>query len=646
MPQTPVATFPVTPSPQVQTPVATSATTAPLATPTTNTTTLPGSQPQPVTQNTTAPTTIGVSTAPTTPQTPTTPLTMPASGSVVDLLNAAGQDSSYGARQQLASKYGIQGYTGTAQQNTDLSQKYLTAFNNLKGTTLPQNSSDASSTITDYLKDNQDQADPQQSFFDAIGSMDPVEKSLYDTINQTLSSVGTQQTFTQQYQDLVNQQGIPALQTSLMNVNNVMNGTEDDIRNEITKAGGFATDSQVQALTAARNKTLIQQAGVLQTQLQQKEDYVNQIMQFSQADQAETDKNLDTKIGLQGQLSDLQDKMVSAAKDNYNNIVNNVGYSGLAESLQNNPQGMATAESILGLPTGALSDPTFLADQTNKNAPASVQEYQFAKQNGYTGSFTDYQTATGNFSNGGNGTSGGSGTPGSLDTTAQAWLTAIQNGNATMTNVPAAYKNEVAVGLANTDQTSYSPLAASRFSTASNKIVSNFIQLPQYQLTANGLPYLQRIDAAIKNPGSVSDQDLLDSLTKLNTAGNAISDAQVKIITDGQSFSDMANVLSNKLSSGGVLSNTQRTQIQNIANAIYANYAKGYQPVYDQITQQLQDAGIPSAFWTIPDLNNLAQQGGYGSSTSGTSSSGSTTSYTSNGVTYLQGADGLYYPSQ
>lgn len=192
--------------------------------------------------------------------------------------------------------------------------------------------------------------------------------------------------------------------------------------------------------------------------------------------------------------------------------------------------------------------------------------------------------------------------------TVDAWVASVINGNSTMSSVPAAYKNQVAVGINSQPATAYSPLAASRNTTAATKIASNFIKLPQYQLTANGLPYLQRIDAALKTPGSVSDQDLLDSLTKLNTAGNAISDAQVKIITDGKSLSDWGGTILNKLGNGGVLSNNQRQQIDKISKAIFANYQKGYQPVYDQVTKQLTAAGIPKAFWTIPDLNNLDAQ--------------------------------------
>lgn len=197
----------------------------------------------------------------------------------------------------------------------------------------------------------------------------------------------------------------------------------------------------------------------------------------------------------------------------------------------------------------------------------------------------------------------------------QHWANNVKNGIATIAQVPTQYKTAVSDLVDSSPTTSYGPLAASRWTTAANKIVANYINLPEYQLTANGIPYLQRIDAAMKTPGSISDQDLLDSLTKLNTSGNAISDAQVKLITDGQSYSDWASVLKNKFSTGGVLSDKQRTQIQTIANAIYDNYKKGYQPVYDQATAQLKAAGVPQAFWTIPDLNNInAQVGGSTSS--------------------------------
>ncbi len=186
-----------------------------------------------------------------------------------------------------------------------------------------------------------------------------------------------------------------------------------------------------------------------------------------------------------------------------------------------------------------------------------------------------------------------------------SWVQNIANGSATIANVPAAYKNAVSVAMNSLPTTLYTPLAGSRFTMESNRIVSNFVDLPAYQLTAGGQLYLGRINAALKTPGSVSDQDLLDSLTKLNTGGNAISDAQVRIITDGKSLSDWAGTIQNKFNNGGVLSDNQRQQIQTLAQNIFKSYQDAYQPIYDQVSSQLTAAGVPKAFWTIPDLNTL-----------------------------------------
>ena len=53
-----------------------------------------------------------------------------------------------------------------------------------------------------------------------------------------------------------------------------MAGTQDDIRDEVTKMNGFATESQVQALTISRNRTLMRQAALLQDSVQIHQDAV------------------------------------------------------------------------------------------------------------------------------------------------------------------------------------------------------------------------------------------------------------------------------------------------------------------------------------------------------------------------------------
>lgn len=339
-----------------------------------------------------------------------TGLQMPANGSVVDLLNMAGQDSSYAARQQLAQQYGIANYQGTAQQNTELSKKYLEAYSKSKGTEVPQSAAQASSALDSYFQGSQQQqmADPQATFFDEVGSMNPVVGSLYDQINQVLSSPITTQTFADQYKQLSAEQGIPGLQTELMNIQNLMDGTEDSIREEITAAGGTANENQIRAMAAARNKTFLKQANQLQQQLALKQDYVNQVMAFTQADRAEVEKQVDRKLGLTTQLVELQDKMSNAAKENYTQLIDRVGYYGLAQALKNDPRQMANVEKLLGLGKGALSDPAFLGQEDAGKVLGSASTGYFT-YNPFTGETTPI--ATGGSGGGGISSPTGGGVP-------------------------------------------------------------------------------------------------------------------------------------------------------------------------------------------------------------------------------------------
>ena len=348
-----------------------------------------------------------------------------------------------------------------------------------------------------------------------------------------------------------------------------------------------------------------------------------------------------SRVGRNQTVQNLAQADISNLQSEYNTKLQEVHDLVTRQSDDNNASSAANKAKLAVLESQAQA---LAAEAATKQKDASAAPATIKGANGET---YQWDAASGKFKQilpGTAGTGSGSG-PTTLSTAGQAWVTAVLNGNSTMASVPAALKTEVAEGIANQPADAYSPIAASRFATASNRIATNFVNLPQYQLTANGLPYLQRIQAAMQNPGSISDQDLLDSLTKLNTAGNAISDAQVKLITGGQSFSDMISVFGNKFQNGGTLSDSQRQQIQKIATAVFANYQKGYQPVYDKATAQLKAAGIPEAFWTIPDLNNLSASA---LGTGGSASVGATVSDASgipDGAT-AQGADGKNYVAQ
>lgn len=187
------------------------------------------------------------------------------------------------------------------------------------------------------------------------------------------------------------------------------------------------------------------------------------------------------------------------------------------------------------------------------------------------------------------------------------WSENIRSGIATMQNVPNRLKTPVSNYLATLPGGAFSPLATRRFVMSAGAIAKPYMDMPQYQLTAGAAPYLQRMDAALKmpRPTAVSDQELLDSFTKLNTGGNAVTDAQVNIITGNKSISDWLNVAANKLKGGGPLSDAQRKQIGELAHEVYKNYQAGWEPLAKEVDAKMEGAQIPKAFRIIPDLSKL-----------------------------------------
>lgn len=318
----------------------------------------------PATQPSTPPasTTVNVNTSPTTQpaeQTAAKPsVVMPANGSVVDLLNSAGQDSSFAARQQLAQQFGIQGYTGTAQQNQDLSKKYVDAYNANKGKDAPTSGAQASSALDSYFKDQSATdvtQDPTKAFMDMYAGMNPIEANIFHQLSGLLSQTTNQQSLKDLYTQEASSQGIPELNMQLADINKIMNGTEDDIRNEIGNVGGFATESQVQALTGARNKNLLKQASYLTDVLNARNDYVDRIVSLTQADRDQVGKDLDRKLGITNTLVTMSTNMQNAAKENYQRVIDSVGWEGLAKSVAGNPTQTKKIEQTLGLAPGELA---------------------------------------------------------------------------------------------------------------------------------------------------------------------------------------------------------------------------------------------------------------------------------------------------
>ncbi len=164
-----------------------------------------------------------------------------------------------------------------------------------------------------------------------------------------------------EYQNLLKSSGIQDVDAQLMDINKVIEGSEDDIRTEVTKAGGFATDSQVMALAANRQKPLISKYNSLVQLRQQKADYLDTSLKLTMADRDSIDKRMAQSLDFAKLIADHGEKMQSAAKENYRFVIQQSGFGGLAQTLAGDPYQQSLVEKTLGLAKGSLSNSSFIA---------------------------------------------------------------------------------------------------------------------------------------------------------------------------------------------------------------------------------------------------------------------------------------------
>ena len=145
--------------------------------------------------------------------------------SIVDYLKKNGQDSSYAARSQLAANYGIQGYKGTAAQNTQLlktlqsgaqpatnpTQAQTPTVQTVQPTATPAAASTQTKVYQQSFKPTELTNHYKQTMLDTDEDEPGPYNSMYqDTINSILDTINNRQPFDvnndANYQKLYNQQ--------------------------------------------------------------------------------------------------------------------------------------------------------------------------------------------------------------------------------------------------------------------------------------------------------------------------------------------------------------------------------------------------------------------------------------------------------
>lgn len=392
--QQPVAQAPTTPAPQIQTPAVTTA--APQSNVQTPPSTVVNVNTPPQSQNS-AP---GQTQTQNTPQTqaPGTSLQSGAQGQDVQNLQNYLVQMGYLTPEQVSTGPGTYGPQTTAavaklqkdlgisapsgaygpQTQDALNQKYQGLFGALKGNQTPDQASQARTAIQTLAEQSSNAKDP--AYGAITGAMQPIMQSLTQVLANINNPALTATSLQSEYNDLRSQYNLPAMNSQMMNLQNVMNGTIDDVRDEVTASGGTATESQVQAIAAARNKTILKQYNSLSTQYDAAQTNVQAMMQYATADQSNAMQRQQMTATVTGTLASIQNQMLQMGMTMQNNArqavqynVTQMGYQGLAQSAQSNPQMLGYYENMLGLAPGTLSDPTAVAGMdTYKNQQLQI----------------------------------------------------------------------------------------------------------------------------------------------------------------------------------------------------------------------------------------------------------------------------------
>lgn len=278
---------------------------------------------------------------------------------------------------QIAQKYGvpvsaISGYKsgdpnkiGVGENLSIKSDGVSKAFSQLQGKEAPQDAASALGAIEDNMP-----GEDAPSIADDLFGTDPYFQELQKMQQDFFSPQNQRKSLAEEYKSMLKESGIEALDMELLNMKNVIEGTEDDIRNEVTKAAGFATDSQVLALTNARNKQLIKNYNTLLETRNAKSSYLDKMMDLTVQDRAEADRRFDAMMDINFKMMDYRDKMKANAVNSYNRIAETAGYDGLMQMAQasGDPRAISRIERTLGMSPGGLKQLAALAAADKKKA--------------------------------------------------------------------------------------------------------------------------------------------------------------------------------------------------------------------------------------------------------------------------------------
>lgn len=232
---------------------------------------------------------------------------------------------------------------------TDMASRYRQGLSAVQGTQAPDTQGAAAGAIGAAIPP----PSSDMSVVDTMLSEDAGFKGLQEMYNDYFHPDNQKTSLVKEYKKLYKDSGLNELDEEILDAKTIIEGTEDDIRNEIQQAGGFGTDSQIQALASSRNKVLLKNYNNLVAMREMKEKNFDTMVNLAEKDRAYADQKAEQMMNFQFKVLDYKQKFVDNTRDNLNKMLDRDPVA-LYNSYARDPRQMAFAEQILGIGSGGL----------------------------------------------------------------------------------------------------------------------------------------------------------------------------------------------------------------------------------------------------------------------------------------------------
>lgn len=189
------------------------------------------------------------------------------------------------------------------------------------------------------------------SILGPIQETDSMFDSLFLKFDEYFSPEVQKTSLVDEYSKISKSLGIDAINTELIDTKRIIDGTESDVRLEIEKSGGLATDSQVMALANSRNKQLIKNYNYLLDTKNASMQQLETMMQLSIQDRTFANAEWDRKMNFAFKVAEYQEKAVNNTRENFKWMIENGG----GANILLDPRATQAAERSLGIPSGGLA---------------------------------------------------------------------------------------------------------------------------------------------------------------------------------------------------------------------------------------------------------------------------------------------------